>query len=297
VDVSLMASLLAALPARAALLLVGDEDQLPSVGPGQVLADGIASGALPVARLGEVFRQAAASRIITTAHAINAGHMPDLRPPQGEVGSDFYFLPAETPEQALELILKVVAERIPARFGFDPIAEVQVLCPMARGGCGSRALNGALQQRLNPDPAEQVERFGWRYAPGDKVMQIANDYEKEVFNGDMGMIESLDAENGELTVRLDGREVTYGWGELDQLVPAFACTIHKSQGSEYPAVVIPLLMQHYPMLQRNLVYTGLTRGKRLVVLVGQRKALAMAVRNHQGRRRHTRLAEWLIDGG
>ncbi|HYP03866.1 MAG TPA: ATP-dependent RecD-like DNA helicase [Cyanobium sp.] len=297
VDVSLMASLLAALPARAALLLVGDVDQLPSVGPGQVLADGIASGAVPVARLSEVFRQAAASRIITTAHAINAGHLPDLRPPEGEVSSDFYFLPAETPEQALELILKVVAERIPARFGFDPIAEVQVLCPMARGGCGSRALNLALQQRLNPDPAEQVERFGWRFAPGDKVMQIANDYEKEVFNGDMGTIESLDADNGELTVRLDGREVTYGWGELDHLVPAYACTIHKSQGSEYPAVVIPLLMQHYPMLQRNLVYTGLTRGKRLVVLVGQRKALALAVRNHQGRRRHTRLAEWLSDGG
>jgi exodeoxyribonuclease V alpha subunit len=219
VDVSLMASLLAALPAKAALLLVGDVDQLPSVGPGQVLADGIASGAVPVARLSEVFRQAAASRIITTAHAINAGHFPDLRPPQGEASSDFYFLPAETPEQALELILKVVAERIPARFGFDPIAEVQVLCPMARGGCGSRALNLALQQRLNPDPAEQVERFGWRFAPGDKVMQIANDYEKEVFNGDMGTIESLDADNGELTVRLDGREVTYGWGELDHLVP------------------------------------------------------------------------------
>lgn len=164
---------------------------------------------------------------------------------------------------------------------------------MARGGCGSRALNLALQQRLNPDPSEQVERFGWRFAPGDKVMQIANDYEKEVFNGEMSTIESLDADNGELTVRLDGREVTYGWGELDHLVPAYGCTIHKSQGSEYPAVVIPLLTQHYPMLQRNLVYTGLTRGKRLVVLVGQRKALAMAVRNHLGGRRHTRLAEVL----
>lgn len=305
VDVPLMASLLAAVPPQAALLLVGDVDQLPSVGPGQVLADVIASSAVPVARLTEVFRQAASSRIITTAHAINAGTIPDLRPPADAGASDFYFLPAETPEQAVSLILKVVAERIPARFGLDPVAEVQVLCPMARGACGSRSLNIELQTLLNPDPAEQVERFGWRFAPGDKVMQIANDYEKEVFNGDMGTIEAIDSDNSELSVRFpgsetgpgagaaDGRSVIYGWGELDQLVPAYACTIHKSQGSEYPAVVIPLLTQHYAMLQRNLVYTGLTRGKRLVVLVGQRKALAMAVKNHLGRRRHTKLAEWL----
>ena len=305
VDVPLMASLLAALPPQAALLLVGDVDQLPSVGPGQVLADGIRSGALPVARLTEVFRQAAASRIITTAHAINAGTLPDLRPPADGSGSDFYFLPADTPEQAVSLILKVVGERIPARFGLDPIAQVQVLCPMARGGCGSRSLNIELQKLLNPDPVQQVERFGWRYAPGDKVMQIANDYEKEVFNGDVGTIDAIDVDNSELTVLFPSgesggpaaapghRQVVYGWGELDHLVPAYACTIHKSQGSEYPAVVIPLLTQHYAMLQRNLVYTGLTRGKRLVVLVGQRKALAMAVKNHLGRRRHTKLAEWL----
>jgi exodeoxyribonuclease V alpha subunit len=301
VDVPLMASLLAAIPPEAALLLVGDVDQLPSVGPGQVLADAIASGALAVARLTEVFRQAASSRIITTAHAINAGTIPDLRsPPEGE-SSDFYFLPAETPEQAVSLILKVVGERIPARFGFDPVGEVQVLCPMARGGCGSRSLNLELQKLLNPDPAEQVERFGWRFAPGDKVMQIANDYEKEVFNGDVGTIDAIDSDNSELSVLFPtseagtagSRAVVYGWGELDHLVPAYACTIHKSQGSEYPAVVIPLLMQHYAMLQRNLVYTGLTRGKQLVVLVGQKKALAMAVKNHLGRRRYTKLAEWL----
>ncbi|MCT0224919.1 AAA family ATPase [Synechococcus sp. CS-1328] len=157
-----------------------DVDQLPSVGPGQVLADGIRSSALPVARLSEVFRQAASSRIITTAHAINAGMIPDLRSPEADVPTDFYFLPAEMPEQAVALILKLVGERIPARFGFDPIAQVQVLTPMARGGCGSRSLNLALQQLLNPDPAEQVERFGWRFAAGDKVMQIANDYDKEV---------------------------------------------------------------------------------------------------------------------
>jgi exodeoxyribonuclease V alpha subunit len=315
VDVPLMASLLAAIPPEAALLLVGDVDQLPSVGPGQVLSDVIGSGAVPVARLTEVFRQAASSRIITTAHAINAGQIPDLRPPADRGGngtgngngasSDFYFLPAETPEQAVNLILKLVGERIPARFGFDPIGQVQVLCPMARGGCGSRSLNIELQKLLNPDPVEQVERFGWRFAPGDKVMQIANDYEKEVFNGDVGTINSIDADNSELSVLFPTSEaggqaaaagsrlVIYGWGELDHLVPAYACTIHKSQGSEYPAVVIPLLTQHYAMLQRNLVYTGLTRGKQLVVLVGQKKALAMAVKNHLGRRRYTKLAEWL----
>ncbi|QPN56539.1 ATP-dependent RecD-like DNA helicase [Synechococcus sp. CBW1107] len=304
VDVPLMAALLAAVPPEAALLLVGDVDQLPSVGPGQVLADAIASGALAVARLTEVFRQAASSRIITTAHAINAGTIPDLRSPPEGTSSDFYFLPAETPEQAVSLILKVVGERIPARFGFDPVGEVQVLCPMARGGCGSRSLNIELQQLLNPDPTEQVERFGWRFAPGDKVMQIANDYEKEVFNGDVGTIDAIDSDNSELSVLFPtseagtagSRAVVYGWGELDHLVPAYACTIHKSQGSEYPAVVIPLLTQHYAMLQRNLVYTGLTRGKQLVVLVGQKKALAMAVKNHLGRRRYTKLAEWLAPG-
>ena len=303
VDVPLLASLLAAIPLEAALLLVGDVDQLPSVGPGQVLADAISSEALPVARLTEVFRQAASSRIITTAHAINAGTIPDLRSPSDGSATDFYFLPAETPEQAVALILKVVGERIPARFGFDPIGQVQVLCPMARGGCGSRSLNIELQKLLNPDPTEQVERFGWRFAPGDKVMQIANDYEKEVFNGDVGTIDGIDADNSELSVLFPSSEagvqgsrvVIYGWGELDHLVPAYACTIHKSQGSEYPAVVIPLLTQHYAMLQRNLVYTGLTRGKQLVVLVGQKKALAMAIKNHLGRRRYTKLAEWLVE--
>ncbi|CAK6696036.1 ATP-dependent DNA helicase [Synechococcus sp. CBW1107] len=209
VDVPLMAALLDALPAEAALLLLGDVDQLPSVGPGQVLADLINCGALPVAWLTEVFRQAASSRIITTAHAINAGTIPDLRPPAAEATTDFYFLPADTPEQTVALILKVVGERITSRFGLDPIAQVQVLCPMARGGCGSRSLNIELQQLLNPDPPEQVDRFGWRFAPADKVMQVANDYEKEVFNGDVGTVETIDADVSELTVRFDGREVTY----------------------------------------------------------------------------------------
>ncbi|MEB3317043.1 MAG: ATP-dependent RecD-like DNA helicase [Cyanobacteriota bacterium] len=304
VDVPLMASLLAALPPEAGLLLVGDVDQLPSVGPGQVLADVILSAAVPVARLTEVFRQAAASRIITTAHAINAGTFPNLRPPADGAPTDFYFLAVDSPEQAVSRILQLVSERIPARFGLDPVAEVQVLCPMARGGCGSRSLNLELQKLLNPDPAEQVERFGWRFAPGDKVMQIANDYEKEVFNGDVGTIDAIDSDSSELSVLFPSSEagpagsrvVVYGWGELDHLVPAYACTIHKSQGSEYPAVVIPLLTQHYAMLQRNLVYTGLTRGKRLVVLVGQKKALAMAIKNQLSRRRYTKLAEWLRPG-
>jgi len=220
------------------------------------------------------------------------GHKVEVIPP-GAIGPD--------PGCHLALILKVVGERIPARFGLDPIAQVQVLCPMARGGCGSRSLTIELQLLLNPDSPEQVERFGWRFAPADKVMQVANDYEKEVFNGDVGTVETINADTSELTVRYpsgeaggyDGREVTYGWGEIDNLVPAYACTIHKSQGSEYPAVVIPLLTQHYAMLQRNLVYTGITRGKQLVVLVGQKKALAMAVKNHLGRRRYTKLAEWL----
>jgi exodeoxyribonuclease V alpha subunit len=300
VDVPLMASLLAAVPTEAALLLVGDVDQLPSVGPGQVLADAIASGALPVTRLTEVFRQADSSQIIKTAHAINRGIIPDLRSQEGG-NSDFHFLPAETPDQAMNLILKLVAQDIPARFGLDPTSQIQVLCPMARGSCGSRSLNVELQKRLNPKPRQEVERFGCRFASGDKVMQLTNDYDKQVFNGDIGTIDSIDSDDDELTVLFPSNEicaacsrvVTYGWNELDALVPAYAFTIHKSQGSEYPAVVIPLLTQLYQMLQRNLLYTGITRGKQLVVLVGQEKALAMAVRNHLGRRRCTKLAEWL----
>ena len=292
VDVPLMRALLRALPDRAALLLVGDVDQLPSVGPGQVLADVIASGAVPVVRLTEVFRQAAASRIVTSAHRINQGQMPEL---EAVEGSDFYFVEADEPEMAARKLLAVVQERIPARFGLDPVRDVQVLCPMNRGGLGARALNAVLQQALNParDGEARVERFGWSYAAGDKVMQVANDYERGVFNGDVGRVVRVDAEAGELVAAFDGREVTYGFGELDELVLAYAATIHKAQGSEYPAVVIPLTTQHYAMLARNLLYTGVTRGKRLVVLVGSRRALGIAVRNGTARRRWTRLGEWL----
>jgi exodeoxyribonuclease V alpha subunit len=291
VDVMLMQALVKAVPDTAAMLIVGDIDQLPSVGPGQVLADIIASGAVPVVRLTEVFRQAAQSRIIIAAHRINQGSIPDLGKPEGD--SDFYFVAADDPETAVPRIVDLVQNRIPRRFGLDPIRDIQVLCPMNRGGVGARSLNIELQAALNPAGERKVERFGWTFAPSDKVMQIENDYDKEVYNGDIGYIGDVDSDSGELTASFDGRSVTYGFGELDTLVPAYATTIHKSQGSEYPAVVIPVLTQHYTMLQRNLLYTGVTRGKRLVVLVGQKKAIAIAVRNVSGRRRWSKLNEWL----
>jgi exodeoxyribonuclease V alpha subunit len=292
IDVPLMASVLKALPQTAALLIVGDVDQLPSVGPGQVLADLIGSGQLPVARLTEIFRQASASRIIVNAHRVNASTMPELAAPEG--GSDFYFVEAADAEDAANKIVKVVADRITARFGLDPIRDVQVLCPMNRGAAGARALNLALQAALNAgESGSAVERFGFTYRIGDKVMQTANNYDREVFNGDIGFIAKIDHDEGEVTIDIDGRAVVYPFGELDEVVLAYATTIHKSQGSEYPAVVIPIVTQHYAMLQRNLLYTGMTRGKRLVVLVGQRKAVAIAVRGNQGRRRWSKLRELL----
>ncbi len=290
IDVLLMRSLLRALPEQAALLVVGDVDQLPSVGPGQVLADVIGSGTIPVVRLTEVFRQAARSRIIVNAHRINHGQMPELTAAEG---SDFFFVEADDPEAGLRKLLAVVRDRIPARFGLDPIRDVQVLCPMNRGLLGARSLNIELQKILNPPGERRVERFGWTFCPGDKVMQVANNYDRDVFNGDLGVITGLDGDEGELTVDFEGRAVAYGFGELDELVLAYASTVHKSQGSEYPAVVIPLTTQHYVMLARNLLYTGVTRGKRLVVLVGQKRTLAIAVRNHGGRRRWSKLRAWL----
>ena len=292
VDVLLMHALVKAVPDTAAMLIVGDIDQLPSVGPGQVLADIIASAAVPVVRLTEVFRQAATSRIIVSAHRINGGIVPVLDKPDRE--SDFYFVPADDPESAVPKLLELVRTRIPRRFGLDPIRDVQVLCPMNRGGVGAQSLNVELQTALNPAGERRIERFGWTFAPGDKVMQIENDYEREVYNGDIGRVHDVDPELGELTARFDERSVAYGFGELDALVPAYAITIHKSQGSEYPAVVIPLMTQHYVMLQRNLLYTGVTRGKRLAVLVGQRKAVAIAVKAAAGRRRWSKLREWML---
>jgi exodeoxyribonuclease V alpha subunit len=299
VDVVLMHQLLRAIPDQAAVLMVGDVDQLPSVGPGSVLSDIITSGRIPTVTLTEIFRQAATSQIIVNAHRINQGKMP-VEPDEAEDGEeimrDFYVIPAETPEAIQEKLLRVVTERIPQRFGLHPIRDVQVLTPMNRGSLGARAMNIALQQALNPDATPQVTRFGWTYAPGDKVIQTVNNYDKDVFNGDIGHVERVDAEDGVVTVNFDGREVAYELGELDEVALAYTATVHKSQGSEYPAIVIPMATQHYPMLERNLLYTGVTRGKQLVVIIGQPKALAIAVRTIKSMRRLTNLAERLRQG-
>ncbi len=295
VDVVLMNSLLKAVADHTAVLFVGDIDQLPPVGPGQALADIIASGAVPVVTLTEVFRQAALSQIVQSAHRINSGQMPDLSAPRD--ATDFYFVEASGPDIAITRLIELVKERIPRRFGFDPMRDIQVLCPMNRGGLGARSLNIELQRALNPRGEPKVEKFGMTFAIGDKVMQIENDYDKEVYNGDIGYVEAIDLELGEMTIAFDGRPVAYAFGELDQIVLAYATTIHKSQGSEFPAVVIPVTTQHYMMLQRNLLYTGVTRGKRLVILLGQKKAVAIAVKNVSGRRRWSKLREWLNPAG
>jgi exodeoxyribonuclease V alpha subunit len=273
--------------------VVGDADQLPSVGPGQVLADLLASQTVPVARLTTVFRQAAASRIVAAAHQVHAGQLPQTTP-DGEAG-DFYLVDAADGERAAERVLALVRERIPRRFGLDPTRDIQVLCPMNRGAAGAKALNLALQSALNPPRpgTPRLERFGWAFSPGDKVMQIENDYDKEVYNGDIGRVAAVDVDAAALTVDFDGRDVAYEAGELDRLVLAYAITIHKAQGSEYPAVVVPLTTEHYPMLQRRLVYTAITRGRRLVVVVGPRKALAIAVGQASARRRWSTLAQRL----
>jgi len=292
VDIPLLHALLKAVGPRTAVFFVGDVDQLPPVGPGQPLADMIASGTIRTVRLTEVFRQAAQSQIVQAAHRINAGRMPDLARPAGEA-TDFYFIRADEPEIALQRLTEIIRERLPKRFGIDPIADVQVLCPMNRGGLGARSLNSVLQEVLNPHHEPQVEKFGTRFRPGDKVMQTENDYDKDVYNGDIGFVRNLDLEGGELTIAFDGRDITYGFGELDEVSLAYATTIHKAQGSEYPIVVIPVTTQHYAMLQRNLLYTGITRGKRLVILLGQTKAIGLAIRNASGRKRWSKLKEWL----
>jgi exodeoxyribonuclease V alpha subunit len=288
VDIVLANRLLAAIPDHAALIVVGDVDQLPSVGPGAVLADIIDSGAVPTVRLTEIFRQAEASRIIVNAHRINRGELPLKN--DGSALSDFYFIPAETPEEIHDKVMQVVTTRIPVRFGFHPVRDIQILTPMNRGGLGVRSLNVELQQRLNPDAQPAVTRFGSRFAPADKVIQTVNNYDKEVFNGDIGVIRGVDPEEGLVKVDFDGREVEYEFGELDEVSLAYATSIHKSQGSEYPAVVIPLAMQHFMLLERNLLYTAVTRGKKLVIIVGQVKAMAMAVKNRRSTKRITRLA-------
>jgi len=289
-DVQLMSKLLQALPARAHLILVGDVDQLPSVGPGAVLGDIIRSGTVPVVRLTEIFRQASSSRIIVNAHRINSGAMPE-----SEKDSDFFFIEREEPESVPSTILELVAERIPKKWKLDPRRDIQVLCPMNRGSLGTAQMNRLLQERLNPkrnsDPS--VEKFGWEFRVRDKVIQTRNNYDKEVFNGDIGEILKIDDFEREVVISFDGREVVYDFNELDEVSLAYAITIHKSQGSEFPVVVMPLAMQQYLLLQRNLVYTGITRGRRLVVLVGQKKALQTAVRNVSAVRRYTALEKRL----
>jgi exodeoxyribonuclease V alpha subunit len=296
-DVPLFELLLQAIPERAALLLVGDADQLPSVGPGQAFGDVLQSGAAPAARLIEIFRQAAESSIVTNAHRVNHGEMPALDADAGPGPQDFFFVDARDAEEAADKLVRMVRDRIPARFGLDPRRDVQVLCPMNRGPLGTRALNVALQAALNPSAGAAVERFGSTFRVGDKVMQTENDYDKDVFNGDLGFVEAIDPDAQELDISFDGRAVRYDFGELDQVVLAYATTIHKAQGSEYPAVVVTLSTQHYPMLQRNLLYTGITRGQRLVVLLGERRALGIAVRGGgRAERRFTKLREWLATG-
>lgn len=291
VDAQLFKAVMAALPSRAQLLLVGDVDQLPSVGAGSVLSDVIASGAATVIRLTEIFRQAAASKIVVSAHKINHGELPDLDTPPG-ANTDFFFIGRDDPNAARDTIIELVAERIPSRFGFDPVTEVQVLAPMHRGELGTAALNAALQDRLNPAQQGGIDltRGDRVFRIGDKVMQLRNDYDKNVFNGDIGVISVIDHESN-VVVDLDGRQAKYKRDELDQLVHAYAVSIHKSQGSEYPAVVIPLGTQHFMMLQRSLLYTAVTRGKRLVCIVGSRRAVGTAVRNADARQRYTWFAE------
>jgi exodeoxyribonuclease V alpha subunit len=297
VDVPLMASVSRALRRGSALIVVGDVDQLPSVGPGQVLADLIASRIVAVVRLTEIFRQARESGIITGAHAINEGRMPQFDT-RDTPSQDFFFIAADDPESIRETVVSLVESRLPARFGFDPMREIQVLVPMNRGGVGVDSLNLALQSALNPtgEKKGKIERFGTKITVGDRLMQTENDYEKDVFNGDLGIVREIDDEDQVLRVEFYGRDVLFNFDELDKLKLAYATTIHKSQGSEYRAVVIPLSSQHHVMLQRNLVYTAVTRGRELVVIVGQKRALAQAVRNEKGRRRWSRLRERLVQG-
>jgi len=298
VDIHLMYRILCAVPRDAHMILVGDVHQLPSVGPGNVLRDLILSGAIPVAELNVIFRQARDSGIIVNAHRVNAGLMPvenDATPEgrrnnEGSGLRDFYFVEQEDPSKCIDIILTLVKDRIPRRFGLDPVEDVQVLTPMHKGILGASNLNSVLRGELNSGEGDSVTSGGRVFKNGDKVMQIRNDYDKEVYNGDIGLVTSVDQYARLVTVEFDDNRVTYGADELEELVHAYAVSIHKSQGSEYPAVVIPLHTQHYVLLQRNLLYTGITRAKELVVLVGTRRALHIAVKNDRTRLRFTHLA-------
>jgi exodeoxyribonuclease V alpha subunit len=296
-DMLLAYSLLKAVRRGTHLLFVGDADQLPSVGAGDFFRDLILSATVPVTRLQTIFRQAQGSLIITNAHRINQGLMPEVNP--GGVSpfipQDFFHFHAETAEEAATWVEEVVCERIPRKFKLDPQRDIQVLAPMYRGPAGVHALNSRLQARLNPSASRKPEKnlFGQLFRQGDKVMQIRNNYDKDTFNGDIGLVTRIDNDNQALKIEIDGRQVEYEWSEADQLVLAYAVSVHKAQGCEFPAVVIPLVTSHYMMLQRNLLYTAVTRAKRLSVLVGSRKAIAMAVKNNRQSERFTAL-DWRL---
>lgn len=291
IDTVLMHHLMKAVPRTATLILVGDVHQLPSVGAGNVLKDVIASGTVPVVTLNKIFRQAEKSAIVVTAHRINNGRMPDTR--RNRKDSDFFFIQEENPETALELILDLAGRRIPAWGSFDPVDDIQVLTPMHRGVVGAANLNIRLQEALNPGKEDFV-RGNRKYRVHDKVMQIRNNYDKEIYNGDMGRISKIDMEFQNITISFDGRPVVYDFSELDEIVLSYAVSVHKAQGSEFPVVIIPVLIQHFMLLQRNLIYTAVTRGRRLVVLVGARKALAIGIGNNKVEERYTRLRQRLI---
>jgi exodeoxyribonuclease V alpha subunit len=290
-DLLLTYNLLKALKPGTHVLFVGDVDQLPSVGAGDVLRNLIGSGIVPITRLTTIFRQAAGSQIITNAHRINQGKPPVFS--QGE--GDFFLFPAEDAEAAANWVVEVVSARIPQKFGLDPVADIQVLTPVYRGPAGVSALNERLQEKLNPAAPNKPERrlYGTTFRTGDKVMQTQNNYDKDIFNGDIGFVRSIDITEQTLNVNFDGRRVSYDWSEADELNLAYAISVHKGQGSEFPAVVMPVVTQHYMMLQRNLLYTGITRARGLCVLVGSQRAVGMAVRNNKVARRFTAL-EWRL---
>ncbi len=294
IDQVLFHHLLKAVPKGSSVIFVGDVDQLPSVGPGNVLKDIIDSGVCPVVHLNEIYRQSRESMIVVNAHRVNNGEMPCLDE-KGEPSSvsDFYFIEEGDPDRALEIIKTLVTVRMPQKFGLDPVKDIQVLTPMHRGSLGTARLNSELRETLNTCHGSKVLRMGRTLQEGDKVMQIRNNYEKDVYNGDIGTVVMVDGEESRVIVEMDSGRVSYDFSELDELIHAYAVSIHKSQGSEYPAVVIPIMTQHYRMLQRNLLYTAITRGKKLVVIIGTKKAVAIAVNNDKTRKRYTRLAERL----